>query len=268
MMATNPRNGTDVERKRRLAGLPREDHYHLLGVDFSLRTDSDQVRDFFRAAYSRFRVGRAGSEKGTLALVAVIGSRAGGPYAAAGEAVIDLAGRPMPENRAFLFLLNALMDRIGGFVILHAAAVSVDGRGILLAGPPTAGKSTLVTELTRRDVAFLSDDVAPLDRKTGLLHAFPRAVGIRRDTAASPWFDPERLPKKAIHALPHKWLVNPEALGVRLAGPADAPCPVDLVVFLDPDPADAGRGRLLESPSWSRIPSSSIDFAPSPGWKT
>jgi len=246
MMTTTSRSATGHARKQRLAGLPRADQYHLLGVDFSLRTDSEQVRDFFRAAYRRFRVARAGGEGRVFPLVAVIGARSGGPYASAGDASIELAGRPMPENRAFLFLLNALMDRVGGFVAMHAAAVSVHGRGVVLAGPATAGKSTLVMELARRGAAFLSDDVAPLERGTGLLHAFPRAVGIRRDAAAGDGFDPDRLPAGTVHALPHKWIVDAEALGARMAGPQDAPCPVDLVVFLDLGPARAGSDRLLE----------------------
>ncbi|HEY3176049.1 MAG TPA: hypothetical protein VGK94_09875 [Candidatus Polarisedimenticolia bacterium] len=210
------------------------DHYSMLGVGFSLATDSSHVRDFFRAAYRRFRVDRPAEGRGELELSAVFGAGGGDAWASAGGARLDLTGRPMPENRAFLFLLNALMDQVEGYLLVHGAAFSAGGRGFIVAGPPTAGKSTLALELARRGAILLSDDVAPLDRGTGLLHAFPRAIGIRRDAVAMAGVDLASLPPSLVHALPHKWLVDLEALGLKQPGPDDAPCPVEGVFLLEP----------------------------------
>src|SRR4029077_19945582 len=94
-----------VERLKTASGaLFPVDHYSLLGVDFSLRTDSREVRDFFRAAYRHF-ARTTGEVTSEIGFVAVIGAQAGGPWVAAGDSLVELSGRGMPVNRAFLFLL-------------------------------------------------------------------------------------------------------------------------------------------------------------------
>ena len=53
-----------------------------------------------------------------------------------------------------------------GWLGLHAAAVAVDGRGILLPGPSGAGKSTIFRRAHRSGLGVLSDDLVWL-RETG-----------------------------------------------------------------------------------------------------
>ena len=206
------------------------DHYGVLGVDFSLSTDNTHVREFFRAAYRRFL--RAEGKGEFLAMTAMLGPGTPNPFVQAAAARLELGGRSMPENRAFLFLLNALMDRVSDFLVVHGAAFSIGDRGFILAGPPTAGKSTLALELGRKGAVFFSDDVAPLNRATGMLHPFPRAIGVRRNATASSWFDVEKLPTSSVHTLPHKWLVDAEALGLKVASPQAPPVRVESVFYL------------------------------------
>ena len=221
----------DTAKRPVEAALPQADHYTILGVDVSLTTDSPAIRDFFRAAFRRFSAKRAGA--GRLQLTALMEPPDAGPYVSDSETVLELAGRPMPENRAFLVLLNALMDRVGDFVVVHGAAAAVNGKGVILAGGPWAGKSTLVIEMARRGATFFSDDVSPIHRATRRLQAFPRAVGIRRDGAQVIGFDPQRVAKNSVHELAYKWLVDPAALQLSLPEPGDTSCELEAVVFLD-----------------------------------
>lgn len=251
MMTTMSRSETAQRIERATAGLGPPDRYVVLDIPFSLTTDSTEVRDFFRAAYRRFRSGDDRRQGGApLPLVAVMDPDRAGPFVSAGDTMRDLAGRAMPENRAFLFMLNSLMDRITEHMMIHGAAVSIGGKGLILAGPPTAGKSTLVIELARRPgVTFLSDDVAPLDRDRGLLHPFPRAIGIRRDGGRLPArFDPAGFRPGSVHALPHKWLVDPEVLGLTLPQDPAAVWPPAVVVLLETGQAAKGSAacRAME----------------------
>jgi len=99
----------------------------------------------------------------------------------------DAAPGLSPEQ-LFARIFEALLDRVAGFAVLHAGAVAHAGRAWLLAGPSGAGKTTLTLALLERGFPLLSDDFAPLDLATGLVHPFPKSLGVREgpghDTAA------------------------------------------------------------------------------------
>ncbi len=209
--------------------------FGILGVDVRLRSDSPRILSLFDHAWRWFPP----EESGDPLELDVRLSGSGGARAEAGSRVTDLRGSPSPENQAFLFLLGAIMDRIEGSLLLHGAAVSRKGQGIILAGPAFAGKSTLVLELIRRGYDFLSDDAAPIDRRSGLLLPYPRAVGIRKSGGVGlPQGVRAGLPDA--FELPHRWLVDPVALGAKL--PAAA-CPPSYLFYLDPEGWSSARAE-------------------------
>lgn len=65
-----------------------------------------------------------------------------------------------------------------GLVFIHAGAVAVDGRVIVLPGTSMAGKTTLVAELVRAGAAYVSDEYAVIDAD-GLVHPFARRLSVR-----------------------------------------------------------------------------------------
>jgi hypothetical protein len=69
--------------------------------------------------------------------------------------------------------------------LLGAASLDVGGRGVILAGPVGAGKTTLAVAVAGRGARLLSDEVAALDLSSGRLAGWARAVGIRPDTQAA-----------------------------------------------------------------------------------
>ncbi len=227
---------------RRLHGRPEGgstphsvSRFSILGVDVRLRSDSPRILSLFDHAWRWFPP----EESGEPLDLDVQLSGSGGARAAAGSRAVDLRESPSPENQAFLFLLGAIMDRIEGSLLLHGAAVSWEGQGVILAGPAFAGKSTLVLELIRRGFDFLSDDAAPIDRRSGLLLPYPRAVGIRKSGGGGlPRGVRAGLPDA--FELPHRWLVDPAALGARL--PAAA-CPPSCLFYLDPGGLSSARAE-------------------------
>jgi hypothetical protein len=63
-------------------------------------------------------------------------------------------------------------------VFVHAGAVAVDGRGIVLPGPSGAGKSTLTEALVRRGAEYFSDEFAVIG-DGGLLWPLPSWLSLR-----------------------------------------------------------------------------------------
>ncbi len=72
-----------------------------------------------------------------------------------------------------------------GMFFLHAGCVAEGGRGILLAGHPGAGKSTLTLSAVRAGFAALGDEQPLLTQRRGALEvlAFPRRIRINRTDA-------------------------------------------------------------------------------------
>ena len=64
------------------------------------------------------------------------------------------------------------------FIFLHAGVVSWKGKGIIIPGKTFSGKTTLVSELIKRDCEYLSDEFAVID-KNGYVHPFPKKLSVR-----------------------------------------------------------------------------------------
>jgi hypothetical protein len=73
--------------------------------------------------------------------------------------------------------------RLGGELCLHAAAIDIDGRAVVLAGMPGSGKSTLAALLGRRPHAVVTDDLAVVRRRNGafVVEPGPCRVRLRRE---------------------------------------------------------------------------------------
>ena len=81
------------------------------------------------------------------------------------------------EHRLFAVVMPLLLSERGD-LILHAAAVEVDGHALAFAGPTTRGKSTLALALARLGHTVLSEDgvaVEPGSTPT----VWPAATGVR-----------------------------------------------------------------------------------------
>jgi len=98
------------------------------------------------------------------------------------QALVDLTATPAG------FLLDLLVAAVQviqpGLLFLHAAAISIDGQGVLLTAPSRGGKSTASIALAARGHAFLGDDAAIVRVRTRELISFPKSVGVRDEALA------------------------------------------------------------------------------------
>ena len=80
--------------------------------------------------------------------------------------------------------------------MLQASAVAIDGRALLIEGPPGSGKSTLALALIDRGAGLIGDDAVTLTASAGVLIASPppniaglielRGIGLVRLPLAPP----------------------------------------------------------------------------------
>lgn len=136
--------------------------------------------------------------------------------------------------------------RVNTHFLIHAAAISYNDQGVILAGDSGYGKSTLTLALVRRGCRFLSDEFAALGRSDGLLYPFPRSLQLLPGTL-------ERTGYADIAHTANPWLEK-LALDVDQLGPDSLGSPVPLrhvVILRDPDRIDSGNGR---SPTFSSAP--------------
>jgi hypothetical protein len=99
-------------------------------------------------------------------------------YADGTEFTVDAAGTrvgcswrpPMTLEDTLTYLLGPVLGmvlRLRGLTCLHASAVAVDGRALLVCGAAGTGKSTTAAAFAARGRAVLADDVAALEAGEG-----------------------------------------------------------------------------------------------------
>lgn len=92
---------------------------------------------------------------------------------------------PAPEIWTFLdelrhMMLELALEEASGIVDVHAAVAVKQGRALLVAGPSGAGKTTLALSLLDLGWTYFGDDLAVVDRDTGVIRPFPTPLGVRR----------------------------------------------------------------------------------------
>jgi hypothetical protein len=94
-----------------------------------------------------------------------------------GRVLVDALGpwQPLIANCA----INWAMWMQREVLFFHAAAVGINGAGVLITGDKGTGKSTLSTALAAKGHAFLGDEIAAVRSRTLTLEPFLRAVSIR-----------------------------------------------------------------------------------------
>jgi hypothetical protein len=79
-------------------------------------------------------------------------------------------------------ILSSLYSQVSSHYLHHAAALSFEEKGIILTADSGYGKTTLTLALVQRGFRFLSDEIAALGRRDGLIYSFPRGLHIRKKT--------------------------------------------------------------------------------------
>jgi hypothetical protein len=122
------------------------------------------------------------------------------------------------DEGEFLYELDGdvtieLQKRRTDLFFLHAAAVEVNGKAFLFVAESGGGKSTTVWALLHHGFGYLSDELAPIDLSTLEVHAYPRALCLKRPPPLPYRLPPEtvRTPRTLHIPVPSLPLVSPVA---------------------------------------------------------
>ena len=99
----------------------------------------------------------------------------------------QLLFEPLPQQQAYALLewtMNWwISNHAHQYLLLHAAVVArADGRAVVLPAPPGSGKSTLCAALIQRGWRLLSDEMAMISLRDGLVYGMARPVSLKNQS--------------------------------------------------------------------------------------
>jgi len=79
----------------------------------------------------------------------------------------------------YLSLFSPVLYEVKKYFLIHAGSLSTpDGRSLFISAPSGFGKTTTTRELCKQGFKLLSDELAPLDLEKGMIHPYPRGMGV------------------------------------------------------------------------------------------
>ncbi len=149
-------------------------------------------------------------------------------------------------RRVEYLAVQAIFDGPPDVVTAHAALVARDGLGVLIAGIPESGKSTLACAMWQRGFTLVGDDVAMIDLTQHSAAPAPRRVSLRAPSRAllgeALWRRIQSAP--ASEPTDEGWVFHPEEIG----GPRPAAVRVVATVFLGRSHSADSRNLLRPLP--------------------
>lgn len=153
-------------------------NYKIFDFSFSLVSDSSQAVRLFDLVYRNFR--QKSSQPSSFSFeVNTNHGRRKVPHLKAAENIYPFHSFGVIESQCFKLVTDEIYRKINSHFWMHGGGVAFRNKGVMVCGDSGAGKTSLILKLLSNGFKFLSDEVIPLDKKTGMMVPFPRSVGLR-----------------------------------------------------------------------------------------
>ena len=149
-------------------------------------------------------------------------------------------------------LTTELQHRRPELFFLHAAAVSANGRCVVISGDSGAGKSTLCWDLCHAGFKYMSDELAPINLDTMQVAAYPHAICLKRITAHMPGLPIETIRTESTMHIPAEAVPG---------GVERKPATVEMIVFVEKSGISAASGlmKIPQSEAAARLYSNGLN---------
>ncbi|HEY7399999.1 MAG TPA: hypothetical protein VH989_03770 [Actinomycetota bacterium] len=156
--------------------------YRLIEYGCRVRTSSEDLARVARALLEPFEVSDGRGPEYLLERV----DDAGKPFRLAidGEEVTRVS-TALELIDELLWKLNRAAIPTSPGIAVHAGAVSLDGRGVVLPAPMDSGKTTLTAGLVGAGLSYLSDEAAVFAPDSGELLAYPKPMWLSPGSVAA-----------------------------------------------------------------------------------
>lgn len=129
-----------------------------------------------------------------------------------GKEVIVRSGKKNQSDLVRLPLYGFAIATIlhqNNYFVLHASAVEIQGKAVVVIGGKAQGKSTLITALVNRGHRLISDDVTALTVRAGKIVALPGipCIKVWPDTLLSLGIDPQKHPQLYTDSIKRNYFV-------------------------------------------------------------
>ncbi len=212
-----PAAGSRLERDPRpMVDLPPSGSFAALDARVGVRCDDDELRNAIATVLAPLR---CASPPSVAIEIEEIDDTHWTVRAGTAEPVV-LGSRLAVALRAIGEVNTLAVASAADDLVLHAGAVSIDGRGVVLPGGSNHGKSTLTTALVADGFSYLTDEAAAIDDD---LYIRPFAKSIALDPGSFPLF-PDLAPPDTLRGVARamacrEWHIDPSRIG-RASGPA------------------------------------------------
>jgi hypothetical protein len=196
----------------------------VLGCDIGVRCGDGESFELLRECYSAFLQPIESDSPSILSYDISQASNASGWLLRCGESVTYCEDRP----DLLYFFEKDMTQRVQmlrtDLFFVHAAAMSIDDRCILISGASGSGKSSLAWSMCNNGFDYLSDELAPIDPTQMRVEPYPHALCLKGEPLSKP-----SLPKSTVYT---SRTIHVPACEFQ-SRPLDRPCALGILVFID-----------------------------------